>query len=212
VTRTILLFFGLLGPLLQFGTDRLAGILLSNYSFLAQSMSELGAAGSPVRSLVVSLTCVATALMTAFGVGVWRVGGQALLPRVVAALLIGNAVLGLVAMFFFPPQFGERPAFGSVGVILMFLSVVCFVLAMIVGAAAFSGWLRVLSIGIPTSYVILAIVRFTAATSFPSAEAVSMIGAQERTMGFSFLFWVMSLAVYLLLSGRGVESANGIGG
>ncbi len=197
--QQMLLVCGILGPLLHLGTDRLAGMLLKGYDFSAQSMSELGASGSPVRSLVVSLTCVATVLMVAFGVGVWRAGEQALLPRVVAVLVIGNAVLGLVATLFFPTQFGERPAFGSVGVILMFLSVLCFVLAMVVGAAAFGGWLRILSIGIPAGYVILAILRFSTAAASSSAGAVSMIGTQERTMAFSFLFWVMALAVYLLL-------------
>lgn len=205
-----LLFCGILAPLLHLGMDRLAGMLLKGYDFSAQSMSDLGASGSPVRSLVVSLSCAATVLMIAFGVGIWRAGG-ALLPHVVAVLVIGNAVLGLVAILFFPTQFGERPSFGSAGVILMFLSVVCFVLAMVIGAAAFSGWLRILSIGIPASYVILAILRFSTVTSSSSAGGVSMIGAQERTMAFSFLFWVMALAVHLLLSGRGVDSAGGIG-
>jgi hypothetical protein len=38
------------------------------------------------------------------------------------------------------------------------------------------------------------------------------IGAQERTMSYSFLLWVMALAIYLLLqSSRGVDSATGIG-
>jgi hypothetical protein len=207
-----LLFCGILAPLLQVGTDRLAGTLLKGYDFSTQSMSELSASGSPVRSLVVSLTCVATALMIAFGVGIWRAEGQALLPRVVAVLVIGNAALGLVATLFFPTRFGERPPFVSAGVILMFLSVVCFVLAMVVGAAAFSGWLRILSIGIPASYVLLAILRFTTAASSSSEAAVLMIGTQERTMAFSYLFWVMALAVHLLLSGRGVDSAGGIGG
>jgi len=210
VTSRILLFCGVLAPLLHFGTDRLAGMLLSGYSFSAQSITELSASGSPVRSLVVSLTCVAAVLMIAFGVGIWRVGGPALLPRVVAVLVTGNAVLGLAATVFFPPQFGERPTFGSVGVILMFLSVVCFVLAMIIGAIAFNGWLRILSIGIPVSYVILAIVRFATASSSSSAATASMIGTQERTMAFSFLLWVTALAAYLLLSGKGAESANGI--
>jgi len=189
-----------------------AGTLLKGYDFSAQSMSELSASGSPVRSLVVSLTCVATVLMIAFGAGIWRAEGQALLPRVVAVLVIGHAVLGLVATLFFPTRFSERPTFGSAGVLLMFLSAVCFVLSMVVGAAAFSGWLGILSIGIPASYVLLALLRFATAASSSSEQAVSMIGTRERTMAFSFLFWAMGLAVHLLLSGRLMDSACGLGG
>lgn len=137
--------------------------------------------------------------MIAFGVGVWRVGGQPLLPRVVGVLVIGNAVAGLFATLFFPTRFGERPTFGSPGVIIMFFSVVFFVLAMVFGAAAFSGWLRILSLAIPVSYILLAVLRFATANTASTRETVSLVGMQERTMAYSFLLWVMILAIYLLL-------------
>jgi Protein of unknown function (DUF998) len=196
--QKILFSCGIVASLIYLGTDWLAGKLLKGYSFAAQSMSELSAAGSPMRSLVVSLTLVASVLMIAFGVGVWQAGGQALLPRIVGGLVIGNAVAGLIATIFFPTRFGERPIFGTAGVILMFLSVVFFVLAMVVGAAAFSGWLRILSIAIPVSYILLAVIRFATATT-SAGKAMSLIGAQERTMAYSFLVWVISLAIHLLL-------------
>jgi hypothetical protein len=80
----------------------------------------------------------------------------------------------------------------------MFISVLCFVLAMVFGAVAFHGWMRILSISIPTAYVILAILRF--ATAAPSSTgAAVLIGTQERTMAYSFLLWVIALAIYLLL-------------
>jgi len=85
-------------------TDWLAGKLLKGYNRAAQSMTELSAAGSPTRSLVVPLTLVAAVLMLAFGIGVWRLYGRALLPRVVAGLVIGNAIAGLVATLLFPPD------------------------------------------------------------------------------------------------------------
>jgi hypothetical protein len=197
----------MIGPirelLLYLTTDRLAGRLLNGYSFAAQSMSELSAADAPTRSLVVSLNLIAALRMIAFGVGVWRAGGQALLPHITGGLLIGNAALGLIATFFFPTRFGERPAFGSPGVIIMFLSVVCFVLAMLLGAAALGSWMRVLSIAIPASYVLLAILRLATAASFSAGQAAPLVGAQERTMVYSFLLWAMALAIHLLQSSRG---------
>ena len=91
----------------------------------------------------------------------------------------------------------------------MFTSVLSFVLAMIFGAAAFQGWLRILSIAIPTAYVLLAVARFASASS--GAGEVVLIGIQERTMAYSFLVWVAALAIYLLLqSSQAVELANGI--
>ncbi len=209
--QKILLSCGILAPLLYLGTDLLAGKLLKGYSFSAQSMSELGAAGSPIRPLVVALTLVASAFMIAFGVGVWQETGPAILPRIIAGLILGNAVTGLVATILFPNRFGVRPEFGTPGVLLMFLSVLCFVLAMIFGAVAFRGWMRILSIFIPAAYVLLVILRFATAASSAAGAAV-LIGTQERTMAYSFLLWIMALAIYLLLlSSKGIESAFNFG-
>lgn len=196
--QKILLYCGIIAPLLYLGTDWLAGKLLKGYSFAAHSISELSATGSPTRSLVVLLTLAASMFMIVFGVGVWQAADQALLPRVVGGLVIGNAVAGFIAILFFPNRFGERPIFGSAGVIVMFLGVVFFVLAMVLGAVAFSGWFRIFSIAIPVAYVLLAVLRFTTAATSSARETVSLVGAQERTMAYSFLLWVMVLAVYLL--------------
>ena len=210
--QRILLSCGIIAPLLTLGTDLLAGKLLKGYSFSAQSMSELGATGSPLRPLVVTLTLLASAFLIAFGVGVWRETAPAILPRIVAGLILGNAITGLVATIFFPNRFGVRPEFGTPGVLLMFLSVLCFVLAMIFGAAAFHGWMRILSIIIPAAFVLLAVLRFVTAASSAAGAAV-LIGTQERTMAYSFLLWTMALAIYLLLlSGRGIASAINITG
>lgn len=135
--------------------------------------------------------------MVAFGVGVWQVTGPTILPRIVAVLILGNAIAGLVATLFFPNQFGVRPEFGTPGVLLMFISILCFVLAMVFGALAFQGWMRILSIVIPAAYILLAILRFATAPSF-AAEATVLIGTQERTMSYRYLVWVIALAIYFL--------------
>jgi hypothetical protein len=211
MAQKVLLFCGILAALIYLATDLLAGKLLKGYSFSAQSMGELGAAGSPVRPLVIVLTLAASALMIAFGFGVWQVVEPAILPRIVAVLILGNAAAGLVAMLFFPNQFGVRPVFGSPGVLLMFVSVLSFVLAMAFGAAAFHGWMRIISIAIPAAYVLLAVLRFATAASSNIRPEV-LIGTQERTMAYSFLAWVALLAIYLLLLARQAgEAANGMG-
>lgn len=210
--QKILLSCGILAPLLYMGKDLLAGKLLKGYSFSAQSMSELGAAGSPTRSHVVILTLVASSFLIAFGFGVWQAAATAILPRVVSGLILGNAIAGLIATLFFPNCFGVRPEFGTLGVLLMFVSVLCFVLSMIFGAVAFQGWMLILSIAIPVVYLFLAILRFSTADS-STEGAANLIGVQERTMAYSFLVWVMALAIYLLLqTSRVVDSSTRIGG
>ena len=198
ILNKTLLFCGIIAALLNLGMDLLAGKLLKGYSFAAQSMSELGALGSPTRPLVVGLSLFASVFMIAFGLGVWLTVGPAVLPRIVAGLILGNVISGLIATLFFPNQFGVRPEFGTPGVLLMFVSVLCFVLAMVFGAAAFHGWMRLLSIAIPTAYILLAILRFATAASSAQRDLV-LIGVQERTMAYSFMMWVMALAIYLLI-------------
>ncbi len=195
--QKVLLSCGFIAAFLYLVMDLLAGNLIKGYRFSIQSMSELGAAGSPTRPLVIGLTIAASAFLVAFGAGVWRVAGAAALPRIVAALIIGNAITGLVSTLFFPNSYGMQPKFGTPGVQLMFISVLCFVLAMVFGAAAFHGWMRILSVAIPAAYVVLGILRFALAASFNSQDLV-LIGSQERTMAYSFLVWVAGLAVYLL--------------
>ncbi len=80
------------------------------------------------------------------------------------------------------------------------------VLARLFGALAFDSWMRWISIGIPASYVVLALVRF--ATAGP-VNAVSMIGAQERTMAYTYLLWMFALAVHLLLSTGALDRLTG---
>jgi len=137
--------------------------------------------------------------LISFALGVYRAAGQATAPRIVSALIIGNAIVGLVAITFFPTRYGVRPNIGSANVILMFISVVFFVLAMVFGAVAFGGWFRVLSIMIPASYIILALMRFATASKSVAGNAGILIGAQERTMAYSFLVWVFALSIYLLM-------------
>ena len=188
---------GFLAPLLYFGTDRLIGSLITGYSFSAQSMSDLSAIGSPQRGLAVSLTGIACVMMTAFGVSLWLVSDQASLLRIVSVLIIGNAMFGLIATLFFPTHYGVRPNFVSPGVLIMFLSVLCFILAMVVGAVAIEGWFRLFSVAIPVAYILLASLRFATAKTSSTGETSSLIGAQERTMSYSYLLWVFVLSIYL---------------
>ncbi len=198
VLQRALLSFGILAPVVYLAADRIAGRMLKGYSFTAQSMSELSAAGSPTRGLVISLNVVAVGLMIAFGIGAWRAAGQAVLPRVVAGLVIGNAAGTLFATLFFPNTYGVRPVFASPGVLIMAFSVLFSVLACLFGAAAYGGWFRVFSIALPAAFVLLAVVRYATAATPAAVAAGSMTGSQERTMAYALFAWVMVLAVYLL--------------
>lgn len=194
--RTLLLICGILAALLNVGTDILAGVLWPGYSFIAQSASELSALGAPTRPFVVLLELMYDVLMITFGVGVWRSAGRNRALRVTACLVIGNVAITVVASAFFPMRLGASAT--TPGVILGAVSVLCFLLAMGFGAAAFRNWFRFYSIGTLLAYLILAIMRIWVSPQTGEVAPTSLVGIQERTMIYSYMLWVVLLAIVLL--------------
>lgn len=197
ILQNILLSCGILAAFAYFVTDRLIGGLIRGYSFSFHSMSDICAIGSPKRKLSILLLTLSSILMIAFGYGIWGISIQALLLRVVSILIMLNAILSLVASVFFPNHYGERPKFLSIGVILMFFSVLSFVLAMVIGAIAINGWFRFFTIMFPVVFVLLAIIRLSTAKKSEKGSN-TIIGSQERTMAYSYYLWVLVLSLYLL--------------
>jgi hypothetical protein len=200
----VLLVCGIVASVLHFATDLFAGMMWTGYNFVSQSISELSALGSPTRSLVLSLDLVSGFLMIAFGLGIWLVSGHNVALRITAVLVIGNAVVSIVAEAFFPPRYGEtlgtNTSVANVG--LMAVGMVLFLLAIAFGAAAFHGWFRVFSIGILVAYGVLTVVGLLIRRPpTPSGPAMQTVGIQERTMMYSYLLWLAILAVVLLRRG-----------
>lgn len=205
--REALLICGIAGSLLFVGTDLLAGTLWKGYNFFSQSISELSAIGSPTRSLVVPLDIVRGLLMTAFGVGVWAVAGQNWALRVTGGLVIANAVITLAGMVV-PMRVDQPASHNVIGVVLGALSVICFVLAIGFGAAAFRNWFRFYSIATLAAYVVLTILGIWAVPHTVAGQVVSRVGIQERTMSYSYLLWLVVLAILLLEARKNAVGAG----
>jgi hypothetical protein len=100
--RKVLLICGILASLVYVSTDILAGTLYADYSFTSQAVSELFAIGAPTSGLVVPLFTLSSVLLGAFAFGVWMSAGRNRALRVMALMVIGNAVNSLVLWNFFP--------------------------------------------------------------------------------------------------------------
>lgn len=96
MTRKLALTCGLVAPLLYIATDILAGTLYHGYSFTAQAVSELFAIGAPTNRLVVPLFTVHSLLLLTFALGIWMSAGGNRALRVMAWMVVGNAVNSLV--------------------------------------------------------------------------------------------------------------------
>jgi len=102
VLRRILLFCGVLSPLMYAMADVLAGMRWDGFSFRDQTISELGAIGAPSRVLFSILLIPTYLLLIAFGAGVWQSAAARRTVRMVGALLIGFGVLALTVGQFVP--------------------------------------------------------------------------------------------------------------
>jgi hypothetical protein len=192
IVPTLLVISAVLGAMLFVGTDLVVGSLTKGYSFVFQSISQLSAEGAPLRSIVVPLVIGSNVCVMAVGVGVWELGGQNAAMRITGGLLVGNGLLSSVAAFF-PTRLGVTPSRFSLTVVFGAAAVICLVLAIASGAAAFQNWFRFLSIAILLIFAVLTIVGFMQTTPH--------VGLQERVLSYVFLLWVVMLGIALFNAG-----------
>src|SRR4051812_33394371 len=93
--RRVLLVSGILSSLLHvIGIDVIAALRYPDYhNYADQMVSELIAAGSPARALMIWLFIPYNFLVFAFALGVWISAGRERIGRVTAALMGGYGVL-----------------------------------------------------------------------------------------------------------------------
>jgi hypothetical protein len=210
MVREILLVCGILSSLLYVGSDILAAMLWEGYSYTDQMVSELRAIGAPTRPLLVPVLTVYTVLEIAFGVGVWGSAGRKRALRVTGGLLIGLALVDLVAPFFPMQLRGTEFAFtDAMHIIFTIVTVLLILLIMGVGATAFGKRFRLYSI-----MTILVLVAFgaLAGSAGPRVAAdlpTPWVGIYQRINIYSYMLWVVVLAVALLRAqGDGPKMAS----
>jgi hypothetical protein len=198
--RKLLLVCGILAPLLYVTTDILAAIRWEGYSYTAQTISETFAIGAPTRPLVLLRGLGYSAVVIAFGLGVWGSANRKQPLRVVGGLLVAISVVDLVAPFVAPMHLRgtERTLTDTMHIVLASLDVLFILLIIGFGASAFGKRFRLYSIG-----TILVVVVFGTlagidgpriAENFPTP----WVGVTERISVFSYMIWLAMLAIGLL--------------
>jgi hypothetical protein len=198
--QSFLLICGILAAIIYIGTDLLAGKLWHSYNFMYQSRSDLAAISSPVKQIVLPLDVIYYILVIAFGLGIWRSAGG-LIPRIIAGMLIGHAVIGLAGIFF-PKHPSEtvKSFANNMNAIFGAVSLFLILLAILFGAIAYRNWLQFYSIGILLVFIILTIFGLYIAPRISSKPYITPVGLQERVMIFGCLLWVVMLAIIQLIS------------
>jgi uncharacterized protein DUF998 len=187
----------LIAAILFIATDLLGLARWKGYDYIHQSISDLTAIGSPTRSWAVPLTLGHNLALLIAGVAILLLPGRNLPLRITASLLIVTAIAWLGAQLF-PNQVGESPAPSSPLVVLGATAVVASVLMIAFGAAAFSGWFRIVSIGVLAAFAVLTILGFM--------QGAPRVGLQERVLSYVTLGWMVLLGVAALID-RGGQPA-----
>ena len=113
MARKILLVCGILSSLLYVAMLVVVAMRWEGYSSVSQTVSELSAIGAPTRALWAVPGAFYTALVTAFGWGVWESAGRSRALRIVGASIAAYGALGLIWPFA-PMHLRETIAAGCV--------------------------------------------------------------------------------------------------
>ena len=198
LSKTVLIA-AVIAAVLFFATDLLGLARWKGYDYIHQSVSDLTAIGSPARAWAVPLTLGHNLALLLAGVAIWLLPGRNIALRVTASLLIVTAIAWLAGQLF-PNQVGESPARSSPIVILGATAVVASVLMIAFGAAAFSGWFRIVSIGVLAAFAVLTVLGFL--------QASPRVGLQERVFSYVTIGWMVLLGVAAVIERAGQPAAS----
>ena len=204
--KKLLLVSGILSSLLYVGMTVFIAMQWEGYSSASQTISELSAIDAPTRSLWVPPAELYTALVTAFGLGVWISADRILALRIVGGLIVVYGALGLVWPFA-PMHLREALAAGggtlsdTMHIVLASVTVVLMMLAMAFAAATFGRRFRLYSIASLVILMVFGALTFLEAPGISANLPTPWIGVWERINVGVFLLWVVVLATMLLRAG-----------
>jgi hypothetical membrane protein len=207
----ILLFCGILAPLVYVFSVVLGGAMRPGYSHAGQAVSDLIASGAPNKALLDPLFAIYNLLTIAFAFGlVQRVnengqGEAKTAGRMGALLLATEGVFGILTLFFPEGAKGMSGAITGTGlmhIIFAGLSSVATMLAMVLLGFWFANSKRWRRLG-PYSFISVAVVFLSGGLAAISvANRWPFAGLAERITIGGFLLWLFVIAFVMLANGE----------
>jgi hypothetical protein len=205
--HNILLICGIIAPLIYIATDTLAGTLYSEYNFIDQAISELLAINAPTSDLVVPLFTLYDSFLIAFAFGVWSSADRNRYLHVMALLIIGNAVTGLMLWNIFPMHMrGVEATFtDTMHIVLSGIGVIFILLAVIIGSFTLGKRFRLFSIVTILLFLAPSILVFALSPSITqflgkTVDMPPLTGISERISTYVYMLWQVILTIVLLKS------------
>jgi hypothetical protein len=205
MVRKILLVCGIVSSVLYIVVDVLGTLRYPGYRYTEQQFSELTAADSPVRPLMVGLSVIPyTLLVAAFAVGVFTSATPKNAGRVTGAMLLGYATFGMVGGWFTPMNTREALAAGERGlrnamhVPMTAVMSLFMLLAMGFGATLLGKRFRYYSYATIAILVVFGVLTSLQAGKMVADEPTPLMGLTERINIYATMLWVAVLAIDLL--------------
>jgi hypothetical protein len=183
--------------------DVIAAPLYGGYSWLDQAVSELSAKGAATRPFLVAMVPIWSALLVAFGVGIWRAAGT---NRSLRALGVVIAVHGLwsLAWIWFPMSARldlatAGPGDNDSGHLVLAAMTGIFALAeFALAAVAFGTRFRVYVAASVLVMLVFGALTGSAPTKIEAGEPTPWMGLFERVSIVMWLVLLATVAVVLL--------------
>jgi hypothetical protein len=143
-------------------------------------------------------------LVVAFGLGIWLTAEHSRTLRVVGGSLVAYALVSLVWPQFFPEDLTMPTSAltNTMHIILTGVTVFTWMLILCFGATAFGKRFRLYSIGTGLSVLIFGALTGPQAAALAAGQPTPWLGLTERLNIYSFMLWVVVLAIGLLRTQR----------
>jgi len=200
VLRKVLLVCGIVSSLFYASMDVIGGTRWQNYSWMSQEFSRLSAIGAPSRPLHLVLSPIYTVLVVAFGLGVWWSSGRKHSLRVVGGALVVYALVSFVWPQFFPEDLTKSvsASTNTMHIIITVMTVFSWMLILGFATTAFGKRFRLYTIGTLLAVLVFGALTGPQAAAMAAGQPTPWLGLTERSNIYSFMLWVVVLAITLL--------------
>jgi uncharacterized protein DUF998 len=192
-----LLTCGILAPLLYIAMNVVIPMQWVGYSVASQTISELSAIGAPTRGLWVPFGFLYSALVAAFGCGIWVTARRSRALRVAGALVVFQGVFGL----FWPPMHlrgGPLTLTDTLHIVWTAVTLLLMLVVMGFAAAALGKRFRLYTIATVAIWLVFGTLTSVDAPRLAANLATPYMGLWERINAGAYMLWVIVLAVALI--------------
>lgn len=201
MARKSLLICGILAMLWYVAMNILVPMQYPGYDSTSQTVSELSAINAPTRTFWFVLAIFYSILFIAFGLGIWLSANGNRALRVVAAVILFDAVLG----FFWPPMHqreiiaaGGGTLTDTLHLVWAFVHLVLMLLMIGFGASVLGKGFRIFSVAIVLIFIVFGILTTIESRGIEANLPTPYVGIWERINIGAYMIWVIVFVIMLM--------------